>query len=343
MDSAINQGFFYKPGSVNVQDMLVSGSTRFVPVDDDADMAGDIREIRQGQVPQGWQQQTQLLLELGNNISGVNESLLGADEGGNTQVSGRLAEVRAANGVRANRVIFDNFERYQRLMGLKTLKAIQLNYPKGKIERMLGRPVDDSFFYVENDRFDVTIKQAVLSQTQKDSFYFELLRLREVLGDVIDPNLIIENLPIAGASQVQDSVKQRQEQAQQVQQAQQEQAQRNARLQDSITEQNLALAQERRAKVLDELASAGERRTQQEQNSASAYLDLVKAVETIQGMRQDRIESVVALIEQLKASELANDSQALAQDLQTAELLNQQSQPVQAEQPQQIQENMGLI
>lgn len=337
MDSAINQGYFYKPGSVSVQDMMQAGSTRFVPVQDDADLNNDIRDIRQGQVPQGWQQQSQLLLEMSNLVSGVNESLIGVDEGGNSQISGRLAEVRAANGVRANRVIFDNFERFQRTMGIKTLKAIQLNYPKGKIERMLNREVEDSFFAIENDRFDVTVKQAVLSQTQRDSFYFELLRLREVLGDVIDPNLIIENLPMAGASKVQDSVRQRQEAAQQAEQAQQEQAARNARLQDSITDQNLAMAQERRAKVLDELASAGERRTQQRENSAKAQLDLVKAVETLQSMRQERVESVIELINKLKQSDAVDDEEQLIADMQTASQLNppapqaQEATPIEAE------------
>jgi len=311
MDSVVNTGFIYKVGEVDVEDISQSGSGKMIPVNSTLPFSEVIQPIQQGAIPPGWQEETIFLQDLSLRIAGVNESLMGVDDGGNTQISGRLAEVRAANGLRANRSIFDNFERSQKYMGSKVLRAIQKNYGPGKIKRILQKDPTEQFFNQEFDRFDAVIKQAVLSQTQRDSFYFELLKLVEIFGpDKIPASLVLDNIPMAGASEVQKAIEKQEQQAQQQQQAQaqviEQDRKRAADLTDSVTLENIANAQAKRAKIQSDLALGAERISESEQNRAQAALDRAKTITEIASMKDDRIMRIIEFVRLLESEEMAD-------------------------------------
>jgi hypothetical protein len=50
-------------------------------------------------------------------IPGASDELLGLSSVGDSQVSGKLAEVRASNGLKGNRGIFDNLEQTKKYVG----------------------------------------------------------------------------------------------------------------------------------------------------------------------------------------------------------------------------------
>lgn len=328
MDSVVNTGFMYKVGEVDVEDIRISGAGKMIPVNSNLPFAEVIQQLQQGGIPPGWQEETVFLQDLALRIVGVNESLMGTDEGGNTQVSGRLAEVRAANGLRANRSIFDNFERSQGYIGSKVLRAIQKNYGPGKVRRIIGKEPTEQFFNLEFDRFDSVIKQAVLSQTQRDSFYFELLRLVEIYGpEKIPVSLAIANLPMAGASEVQEAIAAEEQKAQEALKVQEEERQRAARLTDSVTEQNIALAQERRAKIHSDLALGAERVSEAEENRASAALDRSKTITEIAKLEDERFVKLMEFVQLLQQQEIADREQI--QSRIDAQAVNLGAQPTQ--------------
>lgn len=326
MDTAINTGGLYRVGEVDPQDIKTTGCGIFVPVNSDKPFQDIFQPFQQGQIPQGWQEETQFLESLSYSIVGVNESLMGTDEGGNTQISGRLAEVRAANGLRANRSIFDSFERSQKYLGSKILRLIQLKYGPGKIRRILNEDPSQQFFTQEFDRYDAVIKQSVLSQTQRDSFYFELLRLVEIYGpDRIPASLIIDNLPMEGASKIQEAIQQQEQQQQMMARQAEEDRQRAARLEESITEQNIALAQERRAKVLSDVGLAQERQSEIRGNIASANLDQAKTLAEIQKLRDDDLIQLLTFLDFLKQREVSYQDKKFDESLQVSEAFREQS------------------
>ena len=318
MDTAVNTGFMYKVGEVDVEDIRQTGAGKMIPVNSALPFSEVMQPMAQGQIPPGWQEESQFLLNLGGRISGVNESLLGLDEGGNTQVSGRLAEVRAANGLRANRSIFDNFERTQKYLGSKVLKAIQVNYGPGKIERILNEQPTEQFYSQDFDRYDAVIKQGVYTQSQRDAFYFEILRLIELFGpEQIPVSLALENLPMAGASDVQEAIKQKEQAQQQAQQMAQEEAmqqQRSSqRLTESVTQQNLALAQERRAKVISDIALAKERVAASVENRANAAYDRARTISELAELEDNRLLRVLEFARKLQQDEfLAKEAEEQA-------------------------------
>lgn len=330
MDSVTNTGFMYKVGEVDVEDIRQTGAGKMIPINSTLPFSEVIQQVQQGGIPPGWQEETAFLQDLSFRIAGVNESLMGQDEGGNTQVSGRLAEVRAANGLRANRSIFDNFEKAQQYLGSKVLRAIQKNYGPGKIRRIIGKEPTEQFFNQEFDRFDAVIKQGILSQTQRDSFYFELLRLVEIYGpEHIPASLALEKLPMAGASEVQKAVQAQEQQKQQAQQIQEEERQRAARLTDSVTEQNIALAQERRARVLSDIGLAQERQSEIRQNISSANLDQAKTLAEIQKLEGENLAQLLNFLQFLRSQEEEKQDSDLTQNVAVAERIRDRSEPPQ--------------
>ena len=303
--SGINQGYWYKPGKLlDVNSITQSGSYRNIPMSNDAEIGRDFAPIQQGNPPPGMIEYGNLFPELMQKIVGTNETLFGQDEGGNSQVSGRLAEVRAANGLRANRSIFDNFEQAMKRLGSLVIQCIQINFSPEKVRRIIQKDPTKEFYDSQFGKYDAVVKNAVLSQSQKDTFYFELLRAREILGDVIPADVIIEAMPMVGKSELLKVIKENAEMQKMQQQAATEQemqdkARRDALI-DSQTEQSIALASERRARVLSDLGLARERISQVQDNRASAALDRAKALSELQKMSDDRLMTVVNFLKTIE-------------------------------------------
>jgi hypothetical protein len=317
MDSIVNSGGLYHPGAISGKDLMgQTGAAKYIPVDDEWDFSNAFQPLQLGNLPQGFESKRDFLYQLPFRIAGLPESAQGFDEGGNTQVSGRLAEVRAANGVRSNRAIFDNLEYAQKLLGSKTMQAIQLNYGSnlrnetgqrvdiGKVTRILGEEPSEEFFNLDFDQYDSVIRLDVLSQTQRDSLYFEVLRLTEIWGpEAVPITTAFKNLPMAGASEVLEDIEQREQQNQQAKQAEAEDRQRRNMLIDSQTDQSIALAQERRAKIHSDLALSAERVSEAEENRASAALDRAKTMTEIQALGDDRFFKLMEFVEVLQNRE----------------------------------------
>jgi len=134
MESVINTGWVSKNGAVLDPTMLLqSGQARNIIVNDGFDVQADIREINAPQVPQGYLQYQDIIDKNIMEIPGGSEELLGLSSTGDSQVSGRLAEIRASNGLKGNRGLFDNLELSLKLLGNLVLQAIQLNFTPGKV------------------------------------------------------------------------------------------------------------------------------------------------------------------------------------------------------------------
>jgi hypothetical protein len=257
-----------------------------------------------------------LFPELMQKIVGTNETLFGQDQGGNSQISGRLAEVRTANGLRANRSIFDNFEQAQKLLGNLVLSAIQINYSPQKVQRITNEEPTQEFFDAQFGKYDAVTKNSILSQSQKDTFYSELKELLGIYGeDKIPFNIILDAMPMVGKSTLMEELKKhneaQQQQAQQQAQVQAEDKARAVSLQDAEREQKIALAQERRARVVSDIALGQERSSEAIQNRAQASLDRAKTLSELQDVSDDRLIKVIKLLREIEAQDNVDRQQVV--------------------------------
>lgn len=328
MDSTISTGFKYLIGSVaNPQDMQQSGQNKLIGVDPENAPEGlnSVQELQGGGANPALIEYQGVLDQLTLTLANVNESVLGIDDKGNTQISGRLAQVRIAQGLRSNRKVFDNIELSQTVLGGLILKSIQMKYPPGKIERILGERPTDQFYEKEFEQYDAVVKEGVRSQSQKDAYYYELVNLkREGIVDVPQTE-IIRAMQMAGMSDLEEAIEEQQKQVQEQQQKIDEQEQLAMRLGNAEVEQKLSLSQERRARVISDIGLAEERASEAEQNRAQAALDRAKTITEIADMEESRLLRVIQFVNMLEAQERQDRDQVKTDIEQTADQINSET------------------
>jgi hypothetical protein len=324
MDSDISTGFKYLIGSVpDPQDLQQSGQNKIIGVDPDNAPQGldSVQQLSGGGTNPALIQYQQVLDQLTLTLSNVNESALGIDEKGNTQVSGRLAQVRIAQGLRGNRKIFDNVETSQELLGGLVMTVIQNHYPPGKVQRILNEEPTDQFYEREFEQYDAVIKEGVRSKSQKDAYYYELVNLkRDGIVDVPQAE-IVKALSMAGLSDLESAIeKQDQMLAAQAAQNQELQKMQMAVL-DATKEEKLGLAKERESRVQSNLSLKDERESEAQQNIAQAALDRARAITEIAQLNEDRILKVLQFVSSLEQQEAAGrEAQKMQVDAQAGRI-----------------------
>ena len=354
MDSDIATGFKYLIGSVpDVSDLQQSGQGKIIGVDPENAPQGldSVQQLSGGGTNPALIQYQQVLDQLTLTLSNVNESALGIDEKGNTQVSGRLAQVRIAQGLRGNRKIFDNVETSQQVLGSLVLKCLQNNYPAGKVERILGETPTDQFYEQEFEQYDAVVKEGVRSKSQKDAYYYELVNLKKD-GIVDVPQAeIIRALSMSGLSDLEEAIANQDEQLAQQQSKIDKQEQMALELANSQKIANLSLSKEREARMIADIGLAEERHSEAASNMADAVLARAKAIVEISSLHEDRILKVVEFLSTLQDQELINQAIVSEKTENKAEMIDQRDefkqmtqvpdQNQQQMQQQQMQPNQG--
>lgn len=316
MESVINTGWITKNGAVLDPTMLLqAGQGRQIVVNEGYDIATDIREISPPNIPPGYLQYQDILDKNIFEIPGGSEELLGLSSTGDSQVSGKLAEVRSSNGLKGNRGIFDHLEQTKKYLGSLVIEAIQKNYSPGKIWRITGQEPSEEFFSGQFQEYDCAIKQAVKTATQKEAYYYQLLQLVSLGAPIPWPD-IMEAAPLQGSTKLHQKLAQAQEAAEQTQQKMEQMEAVQMQLEMSKIDENTALAQERRARVLADIGLARERISESEQNHAKALLDNAKTAETIQDMGRKRVIEVMQLAADMRMHQDQITEKKLAQDAQ---------------------------
>lgn len=309
MDSSISTGYKYLLGSVpDTTDLQQTGQNRIIGVDPENAPQGldSVQELKGGDVSPSLIQYQQILDQLTLTLANVNESVLGIDDKGNTQISGRLAQVRIGQGLRSNRKIFDNIELSQKILGGLVMTVLQKKYAPSKIKRILGEAPTEQFYNNQFEQFDAVVKEGIRSQSQKDAYYYELVNLkREGIVDVPEAS-IVKALPMAGTSDLKQDIE---AQSQMLQKQQSETLQKQNALVDAQTEQMLGLAQERRARVISDLSLKDERESEAQQNIAQAALDRARAITEIAKLNDDRILQALQFINMIEQQEAAGREQ----------------------------------
>lgn len=306
MDSSISTGYKYLIGSIpDPQDLQQSGQNKIIGVDPENAPQGldSVQELHGGAANGDLINYQQVLDQLTLTLSNVNESSMGIDEKGNTQISGRLAQVRIAQGLRGNRKIFDNVETAQQVLGGLILISTQEHYPPGKVERILAETPTEQFYEKEFEQYDAVIKEGVRSKSQKDAYYYELVNLKKDGVVDVPQSEIVKALSMAGLSDLEEAIAKQDEMvAEQAAKANELQV-KQIELLDAQKEADLGLAQERRSRVISNLSLKDERESEAQQNIAQAALDRAKAITEIAQMNEDRIMQVLQFVNQLEQQE----------------------------------------
>lgn len=300
LETKVNTGFKVVNGAVQDPDMLFqTGQSRLIVVNQGFDPDRDVQQLTASDLPPNVLQHMQMLDQDIVEVSGATDTQLGTDEGGNTQVSGKLAEVRASNGMTGSRGIFDSYEYTLKELGRVVAQAIQKNYTPEKVERIINQPVSEQFSNGAFQRFDTTIKQAVLTRTQRDAYYYELLRLRE-LGVAIPDSAIMDAVPIQAKTKIRELLEQQEQAAQQQMQIEQEARERENALSEASLAAEIARKDAETARAKSQAGLLIERISRADDNRASAALDRAKAMTEIENLQTDQLAKLVQIVKILE-------------------------------------------
>lgn len=303
LESQVNSGFKYKPTSmVNPRDVYMEGQGKGIAIKQEADM-NDVQEIQPAQIPPSMLQLSELLGKEIQEISGVNEELLGSAD---DDKAGILSMLRQGAGLTTLQVLFDQLDQSQKLLGEVFVEVVQKNYTYGKIARILGEMPAEEFKNKVWLNYDIRIEEGVNTSTQRQMQFAQLLHLRE-LGLPIPTKTIVNAATLQDKEELVRDIEAEEQKAAQMEQLQIQSQMKvlEAQVQDLQAKSvaNVGLGHERMARINENAELAVERRAKAIEDISDAQLNKAKMLTEIQALDLGRIEQLLAIANLLQATE----------------------------------------
>lgn len=312
LESQINSGWKYKENAlVNPKDVFLQGQGRGLALKEEAQMS-DVEQIIPPSVPPSMIQLSQILGEEIQQISGVNEELLGS---ATDEKAGILSMLRQGAGLTTLQRLFDQLDHSQKLLGKIMIDLVQTNFVPGKIKKILeGEEPAPQFYSKAFGKYDAVVEDGLNTSTQKQMQFAQLLQLRE-LGVPIPDESLLEACTVQNKKKLMESINAAKQQAQQLQQAQmqaqmQEQMAR-AELSQARAVADRGLGLERISRVEENKALAVERRAAAEKDHDMAILNLVKALKEIDSVDIEQLNKLVTLSHFVSAKQKLQEQESM--------------------------------
>jgi len=344
LESQINSGWKYKENSlVNPKDVFLQGQGRGLALKAEAQMT-DVEQILPPQVPPSMLQLSEMLGNELNQISGVNEELLGSAV---DEKAGILSALRQGAGLVTLQGLFDNLDQSQRLLGKLHLQMMQANWTPGKISRIINEEPTEEFYNRAFSKYDAIVEEAPLTSTQKQLALQQALYLKE-MGLPIPTEYILDNMQLPKKNELMEQIKaaeqQQAEQEQQMAQMQMQNMQVDNATKMGFADAQHAQAQERLNKIRLDQAATIEKLDNADIAKIDGVLKLILAAKEIQGIDIDQIGKVLSMVQmEDQRQEAKNLATQQVQNLGSQQVPNLGSQEVaQQQQPPQPQQQ-GLM
>ena len=318
LESQINSGIKYKEDSlVNPKDAFLQGQGRSLALKRDA-LMDDVQVIQPPSIPESMIALSTALSNEIEQISGVNEELLGSAV---DDKAGVLSMLRQGAGLTTLQTLFDQLNSSQKYLGNIFLELIQKNFTTGKIKRILGEEPTGQFHSKAFQKYDCTVEEGVLTATQKQLAFVQAFQMRQA-GIPIPDSYLIDHMALQDKPALLKTMEEEKEQS--AQQAQENQRLMNqeimmrTKLAEAQTQEKLGLAAERFSRV-------DENESMSIQRKAEATYDEIRAIKELQGMDLEQIKHALEILANVKQIQQAEEQQLTSGK---KEPVNQQPQPV---------------
>jgi len=306
-ENRVTGAFAYKPsGLINTDDIYQTGGGRHIPIKAENQIADVIQPLPTPDVPQSMIQLSELLAKEVQEISGVNEAMLGS---ATDEKAGILEMLRQGAGITMLQGIYDKLDRSCKQLGRLMIKLTQNNFTPGKVQQIIKEQPTEEFYHKNFSKYDCAVEEGSYTTTQRQNQFITLIKLREI-GVPIPDAALMEATTIQDKTKIIKSIEQTQQQAQQMQQQQQQLAmqelQSRSQLQQAKAQADLGQAHERNSRVLENMAAAEERKHEAAKDDDVALLNLVKALKEIDGMDIAHVQQLLTMANDLKAQEATN-------------------------------------
>ena len=303
LESQVNSGFIYKESAlVNPKDVFMSGQGKGIALKDEAQIT-DIQKIMPADIPPSLIQLSEILAKEIQQISGVNEELMGSAL---DDKAGVLAMLRQGAGLTTLQGLFDSLDKSQKLLGKMILDIVNVNFAPGKIARILEEDPTPQFYGKAFGRYDCSVAEGLNTTTQKQMQFAQMLQLRE-MGVPIPDEDIIEAATLQGKTKIIETMQRNAQQAQQMQQqqmqVQMQEIQARAELSHARATADAGLGLERLSRIQENKALAVERQAAAVKDENLAMLDMAKALKELESADFANVEKVITLMHLIKGQE----------------------------------------
>jgi len=303
LESQVNSGFIYKESAlVNPKDVFLSGQGKGIALKDEAQIT-DVIQIQAPQIPPSMIQLSELLAKEVQEISGVNEELLGSAI---DDKAGILSMLRQGAGLTTLQGLFDNLDKAQKLLGKILIDVINCNFAPGKVARILEEQPTPQFYGKAFGKYDCAIEDGLNTTTQRQMQFAQMLQLREV-GVPIPDDALIEAATLQDKDKIIESMQKIQQQQAQMQEQQAQVAmqemQARAELSHARATADAGLGLERLSRIQENKALAKERTAAAVKDESLAILDMAKALKEIETSDFDHMHKLVEMMAAIKAME----------------------------------------
>lgn len=300
LESQVNSGVKYIEDTlVNPKDAFLQGQGRQFVLKKGS-MMTDLEVIQPPQVPSSMMQLSQMLGQEIQEISGVNEELLGSAV---DEKAGILAMLRQGAGLTTLQILFDQLSCSQKWLGEIFIELVQANFSAAKVKKIIGKEPSPEYFNKAFPHFECVVEEAVLTSTQKQLALTQAMELKKA-GMNIPDKWIIDHITLQDKAEMlkimEEEKKAAMEAQQQQMQIEQLKLQKEAALADASAQEKLGLAAERFSRVAENESLAVQRKSQ-------AALDEVKAVKELQEIDISQLEKMVNIIAMIKQTQQAEE------------------------------------
>jgi hypothetical protein len=245
-------------------------------------------------------QMTSDLADLSRSLLGITDELMGMADDSKTGIQEIL---RQGASLTSLNTLFDNLDLAQSSISHGLLHEIQ-NYSPSKVEKILGRPPSKDFYNINLEKFYVEIEDGLNTQTQKQNQFAQMITLTQEAGMQFSPQMMLKSSTLQNKQDYIDDVTQMQEQQAKAAQGQQQMemanAQANIQLLQSQAETNRSIGRERDSKIADNYAMAEERRAKAMDELDDSVLRKIEAIKKLQELDLGHIEKFVGILQNLK-------------------------------------------
>ena len=313
MDSQINSGWIAKEKSVvNPRSLFQSSQGKVIWTREDS--APDaLAKIAPAQVPPSMFQLQELFDKDIKDITGINDAAFG--EMGSANESGVMQLLRQGAAIANMQELFDNLRYAQKCITHKCMKIIQTWTPE-KIERILAEPPTEQFYTTDLDQYDIDIQEGLITTTQKQQYFRQLIDLKN-LDVPVTAAMLAKAAPIQGKSEYNEELaKNEKEQAEQAKQAQEIQERlliSQEELAKARAVSDIALSKERFTRAVANMGLEDERASEAVENRADAVLKRAKAAKELETMDDNRLIALLDMftkmeeLNRLKEAKLKSD------------------------------------
>lgn len=281
------------------------GRAYFVKKDSPMGLDG-IQPMPDPQVPPSMLQLSELLGQEIQQISGVNEELLGmADD----DKAGILSMLRQGAGLTTLQKLFDQLDLSMKQIGLLHIKLMQANWSPGKVQRILNKEPADEFYHKHFAKYDCVIEEGADLPNQRQMAFLQKMQLKQ-LGIPIPTESLLEDITMQNKKEYIDKILQQEQSQAQMQQQQQQLEMHKIAVETesakSYAASQQALAAERMNKVQLDAALSAERISRAQEDKDEATLARIKAAKELADMDLSQLQKLIDIVNSLEGKEQKN-------------------------------------